>query len=279
MLGCVKQALGQSQKREVQRMTKISCALSGAKGRMGQMIAQTAAQASDIEIVGGLEYVGSPAVGESFGTGQIVATPAELAGADVIIDFSRPEGTMALLEAATAAGQALVIGTTGLSEAQEAEIAKAAAQIPILYCANTSIGVNLLLKLVQQAAKALGPEWDIEIVETHHNQKIDAPSGTALALGHAAAAGRNVSLDAVRDAGRDGITGARKEGDIGFAVMRGGNVAGEHSVVFFGEDERIELTHIANQRAIFARGALTAARFIAAQKTAGLYHMEDVLGL
>ena len=140
------------------------------------------------------------------------------------------------------------------------------------------MGVNLLLKLVQKAASALGDEWDIEIVETHHNQKIDAPSGTALALGHAAAAGRGVALEDVRDSGRDGITGARTQGDIGFAVMRGGNIAGEHSVMFFGEDERIELTHIANQRTIFARGALSAARFMAG-KPAGLYSMDDVLGL
>ena len=140
------------------------------------------------------------------------------------------------------------------------------------------MGVNLLLKLVQKAASALGDEWDIEIVETHHNQKIDAPSGTALALGHAAAAGRGVALEDVRDSGRDGITGARTKGDIGFAVMRGGNIAGEHSVMFYGEDERIELTHIANQRTIFARGALSAARFMAG-KPAGLYSMDDVLGL
>ena len=140
------------------------------------------------------------------------------------------------------------------------------------------MGVNLLAKLVQKAAQALGNEWDIEVVETHHNQKVDAPSGTALALGRAAADGRGVPLDDVRDSGRDGITGARKSGDIGFAVMRGGNVAGEHSVIFFGEDERIELTHIANQRTIFARGALSAARFMA-QQPAGLYSMDDVLGL
>ena len=185
---------------------------------------------------------------------------------------------MALVEAVKGTGQALVIGTTGLDDAQEAMLQKAAESVPILYCANTSLGVNLLLKLVEKAAKALGDEWDIEIVETHHNQKIDAPSGTALALGHAAAKGRDVLLDDVRDSGRDGITGARKSGDIGFAVMRGGTVAGEHSVMFFGEDERIELTHIANQRTIFARGALSAARFMAG-KQAGLYSMDDVLGL
>ena len=152
-------------------------------------------------------------------------------------------------------GQALVIGTTGLTDEDEQLLHDAAKTTPILYCANTSMGVNLLLKLVQKAASALGDEWDIEIVETHHNQKIDAPSGTALALGQAAAQGRGVQLEDVRDAGRDGITGARTKGDIGFAVMRGGNVAGEHSVMFYGEDERIELTHIANQRTIFARGA------------------------
>ena len=260
-------------------MSAIKFALSGAMGRMGQMIAQTAEKNDDFILIGGLEYVGSPAQGQPFGEGKIVADAQDLTDADVIIDFSRPEATMALLEAAIDNNNALVIGTTGLDEAQEAKLIEAARSIPILYCANTSLGVNLLLKLVEKAAKALGPEWDIEIVETHHNQKVDAPSGTALALGHAAAKGRDVSLSDVRDSGRDGITGARKSGDIGFAVMRGGNIAGEHSVMFFGEDERIELTHIANQRVIFARGALSAARFAATIGTPGLYHMEDVLGL
>ena len=260
-------------------MSAIKFALSGAMGRMGQMIAQTAKKNDDFTLIGGLEYAGSPAQGQPCGEGKIVADAQDLAAADVIIDFSRPEATMALLEAAIENNNALVIGTTGLDEAQEAKLMEAARSIPILYCANTSLGVNLLLKLVEKAAKALGSEWDIEIVETHHNQKVDAPSGTALALGHAAAKGRDVSLSDVRDSGRDGITGARKSGDIGFAVMRGGNIAGEHSVMFFGEDERIELTHIANQRVIFARGALSAARFAATIGKPGLYHMEDVLGL
>ena len=260
-------------------MSAIKFALSGAMGRMGQMIAKTAEVSDDLRLIGGLEYAGSPAQGQEFGEGKIVSEADELASADVIIDFSRPEATMALLESAVKHKTALVIGTTGLDEAQEAKLHEAAKSVPILYCANTSLGVNLLLKLVEKAAKALGPEWDIEIVETHHNQKIDAPSGTALALGHAAAKGRDVALADVRDSGRDGITGARKSGDIGFAVMRGGNVAGEHSAIFFGEDERIELTHIANQRVIFARGALTAARFAASIGKAGLYSMEDVLGL
>lgn len=260
-------------------MSAIKFALSGAMGRMGQMIAQTAAKSDDLTLIGGLEYAGSPAQGAAFGEGKIVANADELSDADVIIDFSRPEATMALLESAITHKTALVIGTTGLDDAQEEKLRQAANHIPILYCANTSLGVNLLVKLVEKAAKALGPEWDIEIVETHHNQKVDAPSGTALALGHAAAKGRDVALADVRDSGRDGITGARQAGDIGFAVMRGGNVAGEHSVLFFGEDERIELTHIANQRVIFARGALTAARFAASIGKAGLYNMEDVLGL
>ena len=259
-------------------MASCNFALSGAMGRMGQMIACLAAQSSDLTLIGGLEYAQSPHQGAPCGTGVITADVARLSEAHVIIDFSRPEATMALVEAVKGTGQALVIGTTGLDDAQEAMLQQAAESVPILYCANTSLGVNLLLKLVEKAAKALGDEWDIEIVETHHNQKIDAPSGTALALGHAAAKGRDVLLDDVRDSGRDGITGARKSGDIGFAVMRGGTVAGEHSVMFFGEDERIELTHIANQRTIFARGALSAARFMAG-KQAGLYSMDDVLGL
>ena len=259
-------------------MANLKFALSGAMGRMGQMIASVAEGASDLELVGGLEFAASPHQGAPCGTGIITADIADLSKASVVIDFSRPEASLALIESLKGTGQALVIGTTGLDDAGEAQLKEAAKSVPILYCANTSMGVNLLVKLVEKAARALGPEWDIEIVETHHNQKVDAPSGTALALGHAAARGRDVMLDDVRDSGRDGITGARKEGDIGFAVMRGGNVAGEHSVMFYGEDERIELTHIANQRTIFARGALTAARFMAG-KPAGLYSMDDVLGL
>lgn len=259
-------------------MASIEFAISGAMGRMGQMIAHIAASSSDMVLCGGLENAQSPHQGAPCGTSVITSDLSDLSSAKVIIDFSRPEATMALIEAAKHTGQALMIGTTGLDDAQEAALFEAAKSIPILYCANTSVGVNLLAKLVEQAARALGDEWDIEIVETHHNQKIDAPSGTALALGKAAAKGRDVSLDDVRQSGRDGITGARKPGDIGFAVMRGGNVAGEHSVYFYGEDERIELTHIANQRTIFARGALSAARFVAT-KGAGLYSMDDVLGL
>ena len=176
----------------------------------------------------------------------------------------------------------MVIGTTGLNLAEEKKIADAGKKIPIIYCANTSIGVTLLLQQVKNIASILDDSWDIEIVETHHNQKVDAPSGTALALGAAASEGRSVFLDDVRDCGRDGIVGPRKQGNIGFSVVRGGDVAGEHSVIFFGKDERIELTHKANDRVIFARGALKATRFIVGklgQKSFnGYFTMDDVLG-
>ena len=196
--------------------------------------------------------------------------------ADVLIDFTQPQATLAHIAAARASGTPIVIGTTGLSADDEAKLKDAAQDIPVVYCANTSVGVTLLGRVVEQVARQLGTDWDIEIVETHHNQKVDAPSGTALALGHAAAAGRGVALDDVRDSGRDGVTGKRKEGDIGFAVLRGGDVAGEHSVVFYGEQERVEITHSATSRVIFAKGALRAARFAAKQKP-GLYSMQDVL--
>lgn len=182
------------------------------------------------------------------------------------------------LAVARATATPMVIGTTGLTAEDELKIAEAAKDIPIIYCANTSVGVTLLSQIVSEVARILSDDWDIEIVETHHHHKIDAPSGTALALGHAAAKGRGVSLDAVRDSGRDGETGARKKGDIGFAVLRGGDVAGEHTVSFFGQQERIELTHKATGRIIFARGAVQAARF-AATAPKGLYSMKDVLGL
>ena len=196
--------------------------------------------------------------------------------ADVLIDFTQPQATLGHIAAARASGTPIVIGTTGLSADDEAKLKDAAQDIPVVYCANTSVGVTLLGRVVEQVARQLGTDWDIEIVETHHNQKVDAPSGTALALGHAAAAGRGVALDDVRDSGRDGVTGKRKEGDIGFAVLRGGDVAGEHSVVFYGEQERVEITHSATSRVIFAKGALRAARFAAKQKP-GLYSMQDVL--
>jgi 4-hydroxy-tetrahydrodipicolinate reductase len=197
---------------------------------------------------------------------------------DVLIDFSAPEGLETHLEEAVERGKPIVIGTTGLDERHQAMIDAAAEKVPVLQAANMSLGVNLLAHLVRQTAERLGDEWDIEIVEMHHRHKVDAPSGTALLLGQAAAVGRGVELAKVSDRGRDGMAGPRKAGDIGFAALRGGSVAGDHQVIFASDDERIELGHRAESRAIFARGAVAAAIWIE-DKPAGRYSMNDVLGL
>ena len=256
----------------------LTIALPGAAGKMGQMIASLVAEDSDISIIAASEHPQSPAVGDSIDTTTITSDAAALGigAGGVIIDFTRPEASMRHIDIALASGTAMVIGTTGLSAEQEEVLKKAATQIPIVYCANTSVGVTLLGQIVEQVARQLDADWDIEIVETHHNQKVDAPSGTALALGKAAAKGRQIDLDAEKESGRDGLTGARKSGAIGFAALRGGDVAGEHTVTFFGQQERIEITHRATSRIIFARGALQAAKFAARQKP-GLYSMDDVL--
>jgi 4-hydroxy-tetrahydrodipicolinate reductase len=228
----------------------IRIGLFGASGRMGRAIAAAAG-----------------------GTNVIVDE-----GADVFIDFTAPAALESHLESAMAAGKPIVIGTTGLEPHHHASIDKAALSIPVLQAANTSLGVNVLVHIVRETAARLGPEWDIEILEMHHRHKADAPSGTGLLLGRAAAEGRGVVLDAVADRVRDGITGPRTEGHIGFAVMRGGSVAGDHQVIFAGNGERIELSHRAESRAIFAQGALKAAEWIAG-KPVGRYTMDDVLGL
>jgi 4-hydroxy-tetrahydrodipicolinate reductase len=198
--------------------------------------------------------------------------------ADVFVDFSAPDALEQNLHAALAAKRPILIGTTGLLDAHQALIERASADVAILPAANTSLGVNLLSHLVREAAARLGPDWDIEISEMHHRMKADAPSGTALLLGRAAAEGRGVDLATVSDRARDGITGPRTPGDIGFAVLRGGTVAGEHQVIFAGDGERIELGHRAESRAVFAHGALAAAVWLAG-KPAGRYSMADVLGL
>ena len=198
--------------------------------------------------------------------------------ADVFADFSAPDALDQNLESARAANRPILIGTTGLSATHQALIDSASAEIAVLQAANTSLGVNLLAHLVREAAARLGDDWDIEIAEMHHRMKADAPSGTALMLGRAAADGRGVDLDRVSDRARDGITGPRTAGHIGFAALRGGTVAGEHQVIFASEGERIELGHRAESRAIFAHGALAAARWLAG-KPAGRYTMADVLGL
>ena len=257
---------------------KLQIALPGAAGKMGKMSASLVAESSDIEICAASEHSESPAIGQDIGGANISADAGVLGiGSNgVMIDFTRPEATMRHVDIALASGTAMVVGTTGLSADEEEVLKKAATQIPIVYCANTSVGVTLLGQIVEQIARQLDPEWDIEVVETHHNQKVDAPSGTALALGRAAAKGRDIDLDTIKESGRDGITGARERGAIGFAALRGGDVAGEHTVTFFGQQERIEVTHRATSRIIFARGALKAARFAASQKP-GLYSMDDVL--
>lgn len=204
---------------------------------------------------------------------SVVGTADELCAlSDCVIDFTTPEGTKSLLDAAVKTNTALIIGTTGLDQVMENAIAGAAKKIPIVYAANMSVGVNLLLALVEQAAARLGPQWDIEIFESHHKNKIDAPSGTALALGKSAQKGRNGG-EFVTDR-----TGKRVEGTIGYAVSRGGDVVGEHMVTFYGMGERIELGHKASDRSLFARGALQAAQWLDAQP-AGFYSMRNVLGL
>lgn len=249
-------------------MTKIG--ILGAKGRMGRAIA-IAADELGATIAGGIDQDGLV-----HGT---YASLADLADAsEVLVDFTRPDALPAHLRAAVAARCPIVIGTTGLTPEDHAAIDTAAKGVAVLQAANTSLGVNLLAYLVQEAAARLGPDWDIEILEMHHRHKVDAPSGTALLLGDAAARGRNVDLASVSDRGRDGITGARQEGAIGFAALRGGSVAGDHMVVLAGEGERIELGHRAESREIFARGAIKAALWLAG-KPAGRYAMTDVLGL
>jgi len=200
--------------------------------------------------------------------------------ADVVLDFTTPQASVALARAAAArGGPALVIGSTGLSDEDRAEIARAAGAVPVVFSGNYSLGVNLLAGLTALAARALGPDaYDIEIFEAHHKRKVDAPSGTALMLGDAAAAGRGTSLREVEVRARDGITGARPPGAIGFSVMRGGGIVGEHSVSFVAEDEIITLSHSARDRSLFARGAVAAARWVKG-RPAGQYDMQDVLGL
>ena len=235
----------------------------GSKGRMGQALAQAVAD-------GGHKCAGGVDRGESAGP---------LAGeADVLVDFSSPEALKDNLGAARVAGIPLVIGTTGLPAEHHALIDETARVIPVLQTGNTSLGVTLLAHLVREAAGRLGSDWDIEIVEMHHRMKVDAPSGTALLLGEAAAAGRGIDLDEHTESGRDGHTGARGEGAIGFAALRGGTVAGEHSVIFAGNEERITLAHSAENRMIFARGAVKAAEWLIG-RGAGRYTMNDVLGL
>jgi 4-hydroxy-tetrahydrodipicolinate reductase len=250
----------------------LKIAIAGALGRMGQAVARIVAAEPGLVIAARFDRPG--AAGEG-----LVDQAEALAVADVVVDFTTPDASAALARAAAAAGgPALVVGATGLQEAHLAAIREAAGAIPIVQTGNFSLGVNILAGLVRQAAKLLpGEAYDIEIFEAHHRHKVDSPSGTALMLGRAAAQGRGVDLDEVAVRARDGLTGARRAGDIGFSVMRGGGIIGEHSVAFAAEEEVLTLSHSGLDRALFARGAVVAARWLAG-RPAGLYDMQDVLG-
>ena len=242
-------------------MTKIG--IIGSKGRMGQaLIAAIAEAGTGAELAGGVDQDGDVA--------------ALIAASDVLVDFSSPDALEATLDACVAATKPIVIGTTGLEERHHFLIDDAARDIAVLQTGNTSMGVTMLAALIEDAASRLGPDWDIEIVEMHHRHKVDAPSGTALLLGEAAARGRGIVLSDNSARGRDGITGVRKPGSIGFASLRGGSVAGDHSVIFASDNERIEMIHRAENRSIFATGAVKAALWLAGQGK-GRYKMANVL--
>ncbi|KMK68680.1 4-hydroxy-tetrahydrodipicolinate reductase [Puniceibacterium sp. IMCC21224] len=261
--------------------------VTGVSGRMGQMLVREITAHDGLRLSGAVERAGHPWVGSDLGTcmggaalGVVVTDDAleAFASAQAVIDFTTPAATVGFSELAAQARAVHVIGTTGLSDDDLAKIRAASHHAVVVRAGNMSLGVNLLTLLTKKVAAALGDDWDIEIVETHHNRKVDAPSGTALMLGEAAAEGRGVELAAVSDRGRDGITGARKAGDIGFSAIRGGDVVGEHDVIFATAGERIVLRHLAGDRSLFARGALRAAIWGQDQEP-GEYDMLDVLGL
>jgi len=267
-------------------MSDMRLIVAGAGGRMGRTLVRAIAETPGLALVGATEAASSALIGHD--SGELAGLPANrvplvsevkplTAAADAIVDFTVPAATVAFAALAAEAEIAHIIGTTGLSAADEAKIGEAARQAVVVKSGNMSLGVNLLAALTRLVAKALD-DFDIEVVEMHHNRKVDAPSGTALLLGRAAAAGRNIDLEAHAVRSRDGHTGARHKGDIGFAALRGGTVVGDHSVIFAGPAERIELVHRAEDRMLFARGALKAALWTRGQKP-GLYSMADVLGL
>jgi 4-hydroxy-tetrahydrodipicolinate reductase len=264
----------------------LQIAVAGAAGRMGRTLARMVHETDGAALAGGLESSGSPHLGEDMGAlcglgeigARITDDPLELLRhVDAVLDFTTPAASVALADVAAQIRIVHVIGTTGLSSDDEARIKAAARHARIVKSGNMSLGINLLAALVRQAAQALGEDFDIEVLEMHHRQKVDAPSGTALLLGNAAAEGRGIAASrAIRS--RDGHTGPRPSGDIGYATLRGGSVVGDHSVIFAGPDERLVLSHTAQSRDIFARGALKAAQW-AFDKKPGLYSMVDVLGL
>lgn len=261
--------------------------ITGASGRMGQMLIRTVIESDKARLVGAVEREGHEWIGKDIGEAMggaalgvtVTDEPLEaFAKAQAVIDFTAPAATLEFAKLAAQARAVHVIGTTGMTDEDIAQLAPCARHAVIVRAGNMSLGVNLLVQLTKKVAAALDEDFDIEVIEAHHHHKVDAPSGTALMLGEAAAEGRGVDLDEVSDRGRDGITGARKRGDIGFTAIRGGDIVGEHDVLFAAAGERITLRHVATDRAIFARGALKAALW-GQDKKPGEYDMMDVLGL
>lgn len=265
----------------------MNIGIVGCGGRMGRMLIETVMATADATLAGGAEQPGSPFIGQDLGllvgsetVGAVVMndTRALFDASDVVIDFTVPAATAAHAALAFETATAMVIGTTGLSADQQSIVQGAAETAAIVQAGNMSLGVNLLVGLARQAAELLGPDYDIEVVEMHHKHKIDAPSGTALMLGRAAAEGRGLDHDEAAVMSREGHTGPRPDGAVGYATLRGGDVVGDHTVIFAGPSERIELTHRASSREIFARGAVRAAMWCDGRGS-GLYSMRDVLGL
>lgn len=266
---------------------ELNVAILGASGRMGRTLVPLIAEAGGLRLSGALAAPGDPAIGQDAGVVAGIGPLAvaitsdpdrSLEGADVAIDFTLPGPSLEHARRCLALGRPLVVGTTGHDEDGRAELARIAKTIPVVMAPNMSLGVNLLFRLAELAARALGDDYDAEIVEAHHRHKVDAPSGTALGLGEAVARGRGTALQRVEVHGRHGATGPRPRGAIGFAVLRGGDIVGDHRLVFAGPGERLELAHVAQDRSGFARGALAAARWVVG-RSPGLYSMQDVLGL
>lgn len=263
----------------------LKVVIAGVSGRMGHALLDGVFSDSVLQLHAALDRAGSPMIGrdagEQFGkmSGVKITSdvPAALQGADVLVDFTRPEASMQYLQACQQANVKLVIGTTGFSDTEKSAIEDTAKQTAIVFAPNMSVGVTLLINLVEQAARVLNDGYDIEVVEMHHRHKVDAPSGTALRLGEAAAKGIDKALKDCAVYAREGVTGERETGTVGFATLRGGDVVGDHTVVLAGTGERVELTHKASSRATFAQGALRAAKFLA-DKPNGLFDMRDVLG-
>jgi 4-hydroxy-tetrahydrodipicolinate reductase len=265
---------------------RLRIAVAGASGRMGRMLIEAVSGASDCVLVGALDIAGNPALGQDaaafLGWPAGVATTADvragLGRAEVLIDFTRPEGTLAHLAVCRELGVKAVIGTTGFSEAQKREIAAHAEHMAIVMAPNMSVGVNVVLSLLAHAARAFSEGYDVEIIEAHHRHKVDAPSGTALKMGEVIAASQGRELKDCAVYAREGVTGERESSTIGFSSVRGGDIVGDHTVLFAGTGERIEITHKSSSRATYAQGSLRAARFLMGQSS-GLFGMSDVLGI